>query len=215
MNYINIKNLILEQKRVVFTILFIITYCITINHLQENLCSNKATKSVFNDVNNAQHAYEVKNISIEQSEMYDYYKQLYGPSNKVVINDYEFDIIPGAPYSIYEAMAAGLDKDKITVIEPIDAAYEPLAFKSLGKIEWNGHTWTWYSEKVLSGGGLDIPGRHVDNDGLICDKDGYICLAADLDYLERGSIIDTPFGRPGKVYDCGCAYGTVDVYVGW
>ena len=95
------------------------------------------------------------------------------------------------------------------------AIYSPSEFMNAGVINWGGYTWTYYSELILPGDGLNIPGRHTTSDGYVCDGDGYVVLAADLSMLPRYSIIDTPFGRTGKVYDTGCAYGIVDVYVGW
>ena len=99
--------------------------------------------------------------------------------------------------------------------ETYSGDYNPADFAWMGVINWNGSKWTYYSEKVLPGGGLNIPGRHVDEYGFVCDENGYICLAADPSYIARGSVISTPFGREGKIYDCGCAYGTVDCYVSW
>lgn len=95
------------------------------------------------------------------------------------------------------------------------AIYSPSDFQNAGVISWGGYDWTYYSELILSGEGLDIPGRHTTEDGYVCDGDGYVVLAADLSMLSRYSIIETPFGRTGKVYDTGCAYGVLDVYVGW
>ena len=86
--------------------------------------------------------------------------------------------------------------------------------KRKGSMYFNGHRETYYSEKVLPGTGLNIPGRHVADDGTIRDGDGYICVAADPGYLARGSVLITSLG-PAKVYDSGCAYGTVDIYVNW
>lgn len=86
--------------------------------------------------------------------------------------------------------------------------------KNKGAMNFNGHRETYYSEKVLPGTGLNIPGRHVADDGTIRDGDGYICVAADPSYLARGSVLITSLG-PAKVYDSGCAYGTVDIYVSW
>ena len=86
--------------------------------------------------------------------------------------------------------------------------------KQRGALYYNGHKETYYSERVLPGTGLNIPGRHVADDGTIRDADGYICVAADPSYLPRGSILITSLG-PAKVYDSGCAYGTVDIYVSW
>lgn len=84
--------------------------------------------------------------------------------------------------------------------------------KSKGVVYFNGHKETWYSQKVLPGGGLKIPGRHVDSRGLVCDGDGYICVASS-DY-KKGTIVETSLGT-GKVYDSGCASGTIDIYTNW
>ena len=86
--------------------------------------------------------------------------------------------------------------------------------KSRGALYYNGHKETYYSEKVLPGSGLKIPGRHVADDGTIRDEDGYICVAADWSYMPKGSILVTSLG-PAKVYDTGCSYGTIDIYVSW
>lgn len=92
------------------------------------------------------------------------------------------------------------------------AIYSASYFRQIGVIYWNGWRWTWYSERVLPGTGLNIPGRHTEG-GYVRDGDGYICLASDA--LSYGTVIETPFGSYGKVYDCGCGYNTIDVYVGW
>lgn len=81
----------------------------------------------------------------------------------------------------------------------------------LGVIYAGDFRWTWYSQNVLPGGGLNIPGRHVDENGYICDENDRICLASSD--LEWGTIVTTPFGKEGCIYDCGCASGTLDVYV--
>lgn len=86
--------------------------------------------------------------------------------------------------------------------------------KRRGAIYYNGHRETYYSEKVLPGNGLQIQGRHVADDGTIRDENGYICVAADPGFLARGTVLITSLG-PAKVYDSGCAYGTVDIYVNW
>lgn len=122
--------------------------------------------------------------------------------------------ITAAETTVEETEAPAEDTDEM-MSEFTEAAYTPGELRYHGVLYWNDSKWTWYSEKVLPGGGLDIPGRHLDDDGFVCDEDGYICLAADTGYISYGTVIDTPFGRPGKIYDCGCAYGTVDVYVGW
>lgn len=86
--------------------------------------------------------------------------------------------------------------------------------KRRGAINFNGHRETYYSEKVLPGNGLRIPGRHVADDGTIRDENGFICVAADPGFMAKGSILITSLG-PAKVYDSGCAYGTIDIYVNW
>lgn len=89
--------------------------------------------------------------------------------------------------------------------------YSANKFKNIGVVYWNGWKWTWYSQRVLPGGGLRIPGRHVDNNGYVCDGNNYICLASST--LPYGTVINTPFGKQGKIYDTGCAADTIDVYV--
>lgn len=86
-------------------------------------------------------------------------------------------------------------------------------FKQKGVIIWGGLKFTYYSQKVLPGYNLKIPGRHVNADGFVCDKDGYIVLAHRT--VARGTIINTPFGHKGKVYDRGYMQepNHYDVYV--
>ena len=91
--------------------------------------------------------------------------------------------------------------------------YAPSDLQYMGVLNWGGWRWTYYSQRVLPGGGLNIPGRHVDENGFICDGNGYICLASGS--LGWGTVVDTPFGKPGCVYDSGCAADTLDVYCDW
>ena len=87
-------------------------------------------------------------------------------------------------------------------------------FQEDGVEFWNGYYWTYYSELALPGEDLDIPGRYTDHDGYVCDENNYICLASDS--LPRGTVVSTPFGKDGKVYDCGCGNDYVlDVYCSW
>ena len=87
------------------------------------------------------------------------------------------------------------------------------SFRQQGVIHHNGHRFTWYSEKVLPGGGLNIPGRHVNASGYVCDVNGYVAVAS-CDYAQ-GTVVDTPLGIQGKVYDICPSSGTIDVYVSW
>ena len=79
--------------------------------------------------------------------------------------------------------------------------YTGAKFKRTGVVYWNSYKFTWYSQRALPGHGLKIPGRHVDKQGFVCDKYGYIVLGSNT--ANRGRIIPTPFGRFGKVYDAG------------
>lgn len=124
-------------------------------------------------------------------------------------------------------IAAGYNYDKIQ--SKINEQYSviiannkyPMPEKSascltkLGGVHINPNTGlkeTWYSQRVLPGVGLHIPGRHVNEEGIICDGEGYICVASST--YEKGTIIETSRGI-GKVYDSGCSKGTLDIYVDW
>lgn len=71
---------------------------------------------------------------------------------------------------------------------------------------------TYYSQRILPGGGLNIPGRHVAADETIRDAEGYIVIASDV--LPKGSITQTSLGT-GKVYDTGVGHAGVDIYTNW
>lgn len=88
------------------------------------------------------------------------------------------------------------------------SSYSYSQFMSMGVINWNGYKYTYYSQSVLPGGGLNIPGRHVSG-GFVRDADGYIVLA---NSSSNGTILPTPFGQ-GKVYDKGTYGNHIDIYV--
>ena len=90
------------------------------------------------------------------------------------------------------------------------AEYTLAAFKRAGVVNWGGYKFTYYSQSVLPGGGLSIPGRHINADGYVSDGDGYIVLASSA---PKGSVINTPFGYQGKVYDRGTVGNHYDVYI--
>lgn len=86
--------------------------------------------------------------------------------------------------------------------------------KSNGSIDVFGHHETWYStnEPGQTVTAVDIPGKHVAEDGTIRDIDGYVCVASsDLPFY---TILMTSVG-PAKVYDTGCSRGIIDVYTTW
>lgn len=69
---------------------------------------------------------------------------------------------------------------------------------------------TLVEDNVLPGGGLSIPGRHVNENGYVVDGDGYIVLANNAPI---GTVFPTPFGAPGKVYGRGTSGNHLDVYI--
>ena len=88
------------------------------------------------------------------------------------------------------------------------------AFDGKYKDDGSGFTFTYYPESVLPGGGLDIPGRHVNDDGYVVDGDGNLCIASDN--LPPGTVVDVPFSTGvGVVYDSGSGDGNLDMYVSW
>lgn len=82
--------------------------------------------------------------------------------------------------------------------------------RSGGVNYYNGNRETWYSSNTLYH--YRTGEWTVGADGVYRDADGYV-VAASSDY-GQGSTIDTSFGA-GKVYDSGCASGTVDIYTKW
>ena len=84
-------------------------------------------------------------------------------------------------------------------------------FRSQGTTSDGTYKYTWYSQRALPGGGLNIPGRHVDEDGFVRDESGNLCIESrDLD---NGTEVDTPFGK-AVVYDY-CPNGNLDIYTDW
>lgn len=80
-------------------------------------------------------------------------------------------------------------------------------FKSQGVIYQNGIRYTYYSSNVLYH--YRTPEWNAGSDGIYRDSAGYIVVASS-DH-SQGSVVSTPFGA-GKVYDSGCASGTIDIY---
>lgn len=79
--------------------------------------------------------------------------------------------------------------------------------KSQGVIYQNGIRYTYYSSNVLYH--YCTPEWNAGSDGIYRDSAGYIVVASS-DH-SQGSVVSTPFGA-GKVYDSGCASGTIDIY---
>ena len=82
------------------------------------------------------------------------------------------------------------------------------SFKSAGVWYDNNYRYTWYSSNVLYH--YRTPEWTAGSDGIYRDSDGYVVVASSD--LPQGTIVEgTPFGAC-KVYDSGCASGTLDVY---
>ena len=84
------------------------------------------------------------------------------------------------------------------------------SFLTQGVVYSNGYKFTYYSQSVLPGGGLSIPGRHVSGAGYVSDGDGYIVAAGSL---PLGTVVPTPFGASAKIYDRGTTGNHIDIYI--
>lgn len=91
--------------------------------------------------------------------------------------------------------------------------YSCSRFRKLGRVRYGDYTYTWYSQRVLPGGGLNIPGRHLNEHGLVVDENEYVVIASDD--LAHGTVVDTPVGIQGIVYDEGSGNGNLDIYCDW
>ena len=82
------------------------------------------------------------------------------------------------------------------------------SFKSAGVWYDSTYRYTWYSSNVLYH--YRTPEWTAGADGIYRDSDGYVVVASSD--LPQGTVVEgTPFGAC-KVYDSGCASGTLDVY---
>lgn len=94
--------------------------------------------------------------------------------------------------------------------------YSASEFESLGEIYDGNFCYKWYSQQVLPGDGLFIPGRYVDDEGYVRDEDGNLCVASNR--YPIGTQIEVPFGDGyAVVYD---TYededdSLIDVYTDW
>ena len=89
---------------------------------------------------------------------------------------------------------------------------DPPLTKAKRRVKFEGHDESWYSQKIFPGGGLNIPGRHVDYRGIICDKDGYVCVATKL--VAMHNAINTSLGI-GQRYDTCASDNHVQIYTDW
>lgn len=101
-------------------------------------------------------------------------------------------------------------EDMESAAHPTGALYTLEQFLFSGVVNWGGYRFTYYSQQVLPGEGLDVPGRHVNAAGYVSDADGFIVLAGDA---AKGTVVETPFGFSGKIYDRGTYGNHLDVYI--
>lgn len=84
-------------------------------------------------------------------------------------------------------------------------------FQSDGVWYDNNYRYTWYSSNAAYH--YRTPEWTAGSDGVYRDSEGYVVVASS-DYAQGTVIEDTPFGA-AKVYDTGCASGTLDVYTNY
>lgn len=87
---------------------------------------------------------------------------------------------------------------------------------TLGVVDDGERTWTWYSERVLPGNGLDelnANGRMTDDEGFVTDGDGYIAVASPDESVPIGTEVETPWGA-ARVYDYNPG-SSWDLYTSW
>ena len=134
-------------------------------------------------------------------------------------NKIKFDDYTGYVYNAYlveEDTVIPFGKEEKEIFSPTvgKTVYSKEEFIYAGIINWNGWNWTYYTLSEWPGQtSTPVEGRYVNNTGFVCDPDGYVILAsADLSPY---TVVETPFGITGKVYDTGCPSGYLDVYVDW
>ena len=103
------------------------------------------------------------------------------------------------------------DDQETQVAVSAQKIYTKEEFIHQGVINWNGWNWTYYLLSMFPGStSTPVQGKHVNEDQFVCDGDGYVILAS-VD-LPPYTVVETPFGYMGKVYDTGCPSGVLDVY---
>lgn len=120
----------------------------------------------------------------------------------------QFSSKPGADPAIYLGVSEA--EDLTAGGAPVDALFTLEGFLFKGVVNWSGYKFTYYSQQVLPGEGLAVPGRHVNAAGYVSDADGYIVLAGSA---AKGTVFETPFGYQGKIYDRGTVGNHLDVYI--
>lgn len=84
-------------------------------------------------------------------------------------------------------------------------------FQSDGVWYDDNYRYTWYSSNAAYH--YRTPEWSAGSDGIYRDSEGYVVVASS-DYAQGTVIENTPFGA-AKVYDTGCASGTLDIYTNY
>ena len=182
--------------------------------LNESSLNESSESSKIESENEPESSSNAESSEIENSSSVEFL-----PTNEVISNEPIVVTTPIITETIPPELGEAVEDTTPVLVEetPREVAtvadYAPSDLYNQGRLYWGDYQYTWYSERVLPGYGLEIEGRYTDADGFVCDGDGYICVAASS--LSKGTVVDTPFGRQGKVYDTGCDWGVVDVYVNW
>ena len=126
--------------------------------------------------------------------------------NSVMLGKIEPTVVENEPVVVEQSY-------KEPTVPTCGKKYSYSRFRKLGRVRYGDYTYTWYSQRVLPGGGLNIPGRHLNKYGLVVDENEYVVIASDD--LPHGVVVDTPVGIQGIVYDEGSGNGNLDIYCDW
>lgn len=149
---------------------------------------------------------------LQQNEEIEVYKTFNKKWDKIILEDNSV----GYVYNLYLEKNNKDDKKKTqqTEVQKPKRQIEITDFQYAGVINWGGWSWTYYLMSMFPGStSTPCPDRWVNDEGFVCDPDGYIILAS-VD-LPPYTVVETPFGYMGKVYDTGCPSGILDVYTNW
>lgn len=91
---------------------------------------------------------------------------------------------------------------------PSTPSYSGNSFETDGVWYDDNYRYTWYSSNAAYH--YRTPEWTAGSDGIYRDAEGYVVVASS-DHPQGTVIENTPFGA-AKVYDSGCASGTLDVY---
>ena len=135
------------------------------------------------------------------------------PKEVTVESVHDISEMPVVVEPIAEELPAVAETTMEQVQEPepepvVEQTYIGNGFESDGVWQDENYRYTWYSSNVLYH--YRTPEWTAGSDGIYRDSEGYVVVASS-DHPQGTVIEGTPFGAC-KVYDSGCASGTLDVY---